>query len=347
VLVAATLAGCSERTEPVAEDQAVRPARVVVATATLATIEHQFVARVEAAQTIDVSFEVAGPLARLPIREGQTVARGELVAALDPTHFELAVREAEVELQLARQDLERKQQVLNQQGIARSLVDDARSQYELQQVRLAQTRERLADSWIVAPFDAYIAQRHVDNHVNIQAGQPVARLTDLHELLIVTNIPERLLATVGTEQVLAVTVEFRFAPGERLPLTYRENRGEADAVAQTYEVSFTLERPERWNVLPGMTATVHVSLRAPDGDIAIAYVPTSALVSGPDNDTFVWLFDPETELVEQRAVRIGTPAAQGVPVLAGLEGGELVIATGASQLRSGMRVRRLEAARPD
>ena len=44
------------------------------------------------------------------------------MAALDTTDFELAVREARVQLQLARQDLERKQQMLRQRGIAKSLV---------------------------------------------------------------------------------------------------------------------------------------------------------------------------------------------------------------------------------
>jgi hypothetical protein len=40
-------------------------------------------------------------------------------------------------------------------------------------------------------------------------------------------------------------------------------------------------------------------------------------------------------------VRIGAPLAQGVTVEQGLDGGELVVAAGASQLQAGMRVRPL------
>ena len=83
--------------------------------------------RVDAAQTVDLSFEVAGPLARLDVKEGQSVKSGELVAALDPKDFQLALREAEVQLKLARQDLLRKQKLIKDRGISQSLVDDAQA----------------------------------------------------------------------------------------------------------------------------------------------------------------------------------------------------------------------------
>ena len=64
------------------QHQAVRPARIVVVSSNLDTDRHEFVARVEAAQSVDVSFEVAGPLAELPILEGQTVERARCARVL-------------------------------------------------------------------------------------------------------------------------------------------------------------------------------------------------------------------------------------------------------------------------
>ena len=189
------LAGCGARTEPAAVEQSIRPAKVIVVQAPGRVTTHEFVARVEAAQSIDLSFEVDGVLAELSVREGQTIERGELVAALDPTDFRLAVREAELQVQLARQDLDRKHRLLDQHGIAASLVDDARSMHQLQQVRLEQRRESLAKSRIVAPFDAQVARRYLDNHVQISAGDPIVRLNDLHELQVVAGVPEQLLVT--------------------------------------------------------------------------------------------------------------------------------------------------------
>ncbi len=333
------LSGCADRSDPDPADQSVRPARIFVVKDTGETMQQEFVGRVEAVQSIDMTFEVSGPLEQLPVLEGQTIARGELVAALDPTDFELAVREAQVQLQLAKQDLERKQQVLEQRGIARSVVDDAKSIYDLQRVRLDKARESLADSRLTAPFDAYVARRYVDNFVTIRAGEKVVRLHDPDRLLVVASIPEHLLATVTDEQVIGIDAVFDFAPGEKFPLTPYENRGEADAVAQTYEVSLALDRPEGWNILPGMTATVIGRFRDKDAGASTMYVPTSALVSDGQEQFYVWLFDPETLGVARRDIAVDAPQGDGVPVLNGLQDGDMIVATGASQLREGMRVR--------
>jgi len=334
------VSACEGREPPEPQEQAVRPARIVVVSSNLAVDEHEFVARVEAAQSIDVSFEVAGPLAQLPVLEGQTVERGALVAALDPTKFALAVREAEVQVRLARQDLERKRRMLQQRSIAQSIVDDAESMHELQRVRLQRARESLEDSRIEAPFDAYVAQRYVDNHVNVQVGTRIARLNDLHQLLVVANIPEALLATVNLEDVVAMEASFPFIPGQRFSLTPFENRGEADALAQTYEVSFVMDRPTEWTVLPGMTATVHSTLRRRDGG-PIVHLPASSLVGTADKSFHVWLFDPDSQAVSARPVEVGAPTAAGIPILSGLQDGDMVVATGANQLQAGMRVRAL------
>ena len=137
-LLLMVLGACAERGEPEPQEQSIRPAKIFLVRDQRQLIGYEFVGRVEAAQSVDMTFEVSGPLRRLPVLEGQTVNRGQLVAALDPTDFELAVAEAEAQLQLARQDLERKQQVLAQRSIARSVVEDARTTYELQKVRPGQ-----------------------------------------------------------------------------------------------------------------------------------------------------------------------------------------------------------------
>ncbi|MEZ5558937.1 MAG: efflux RND transporter periplasmic adaptor subunit [Pseudomonadales bacterium] len=333
------LAGC-ERPEPPVADQSERPAKLFQVVARRATTRYEFVGRVEAAQTVDVSFEVPGELVVLPLREGQTVAAGGLIAALDPADFRLAVREAEVQLQLASQDRERKERLLAERGISQSLVDDARAAYELARVRLAQAQERLADSRILAPFDAYVARRFVDNRTRVRVGDAVARLLDLNELHVVASVPQDLTATATPERIVSLSATFDFLPDEHFPLEYRENTGEANAVAQTYQVTFRMPRPERWNILPGMTATVTVEL-AGDGAEADVVIPAGALQSGAGGGFYVWLFDPQTGTVSRRPVTVGVPRERGVAVTQGLADGDLIVAVGASQVQEGMRVHML------
>lgn len=340
ILITGILIAACDRQPPPPADQFVRPARILIVTASQSVRRHEFVARVEAAQSIDLSFEVPGTLAELPVLEGQTVARGGLIAALDATTYELAVREAEVQVQLARQDLQRKLSMARQRSIAQSVADDAQSLYELQLVRLSQAQESLADSRIHAPFDAYVAQRYVDNFVHLAPGQGVVRLNDLHRLLVVAHVPEYLAATVTPDDLVSLEAAFPFAPGERFALALHENRGEADDVAQTYEVSFAMQNPENYLVLPGMTATVHVAFGDADAGPRIL-LPSDALVASRSGGFGVWLFDAATGEVNFNAVETGTPEADGVSITAGLADGDMVVVTGADQVQPGMRIRPL------
>jgi len=57
---------------------------------------------------------------------------------------------------------------------------------------------------------------------------------------------------------------------------------------------------------------------------------------------YVWLFNQDTQEVSKRYVTIGMPSPEGVYVTDGLAEGDLVVSSGASQLRQGMRIRLLD-----
>ena len=341
-LVGLMLAGCEARTEPTAADQSVRPARVVQATTWDRHSRYEFVARLEAAQTVDLAFEVDGVLAQLPVREGQSLAAGTLLAALEPRDLELAVAVSEAELQLADQDLARKRTLLARGAIGASAVDDAEARQRLHRARLALERENLAKSRLFAPFDAYVARRYVDNFVRVDKADNILRLIDLHELLVVANIPERLFALFDADQSARLEAEFPVAPGRRFPLVFRENRGEAEAVSQTYEVSLAMPRPGDVNLLPGMTGALHVTVLSGTDQPPLVVIPPEALVIDAHGDFFVWRVDLASGQIARQPVVVDLPdARRGVPVLSGLSGGEDLVAAGASQLQDGMRVRPL------
>ena len=53
-----SLSGCVDSTEPEAVDQSVRPARIFVVQDRSKILNYEFVGRIEAAQSIDMTFEV-------------------------------------------------------------------------------------------------------------------------------------------------------------------------------------------------------------------------------------------------------------------------------------------------
>ena len=94
-----------------------------------------------------------------------------------------------------------------------------------------------------------------------------------------------------------------------------------------------------WPVLPGMTATVLLSMATPSD--AVIQLPLSAVQSDAAGNFFVWTVERDTSQVTKRPIEVGVPSRKQVPVLSGLELGEQVVAAGGAWLYDGMQVRPL------
>jgi len=82
--------------------------------------------KVEPKQSVDISAEVMGKVISLPVREGQTIARGQLLLEIDPRNLETQVQNREASL-----------------DVARSQLEQSRAQVETARVNLEQARDRL------------------------------------------------------------------------------------------------------------------------------------------------------------------------------------------------------------
>ncbi|MGY6661278.1 MAG: efflux RND transporter periplasmic adaptor subunit [Glycocaulis sp.] len=339
---AALLAACSD--VAATPEETLRTARIETVAAPTGLARREFVGRVEARYSVDLAFQVSGRLAEFAIPEGQMVQEGTLIARLEDQDYERALREARVQLQQARTNLDR-QQTLHERGIASdAALEDARTAFELRSVALDTMRQNLSYATIEAPFTGLMSRRLVDNFTTLNAGQPVARLQDLSELRVAIAVPESLIATLERPDSYAISARFPFMADREFPLEFRELIAEPDAASQTYKVMFALPENLPGNILPGMTVNVRVQLdqeSLPGGDAV--RIPVTALAALPEGGFQVWVFDPDTSEVSARPVRTRGVEGNSALVLEGVQAGEQIVTAGVNALREGMRVRPMAA----
>ncbi|GHB32659.1 hemolysin secretion protein D [Pseudovibrio japonicus] len=338
--LALLLASCQEKeVVEAAETVAPRPARVMVVSEVDDLFTRDFTGRVDAVQTVDLAFRVSGQLVELPVVEGQRIAKGDLIAALDPTDFENAVREAEVNYEQKKKDLKRYETLKNKQVISEGAYDNAKTAFDLAAVTLDKAQQNLGYTRIEAPYDAIVTSRLLDNYTIINGGTSIARVQDMSEVRINIDVPERLFAQATETSVLKMTAEFPSHPGKVFPLEYREHRTEADKVAQTYRVTLAVKDAAGYNIIPGMTASVKVKLNALDEAHNTAFfVPTSAVGSSPDKTPYVWVVNEDEKRVGRRKVELGTVLGAYIPVLTGLNDGEMIVTAGVSHLSENQQI---------
>jgi multidrug efflux system membrane fusion protein len=153
-----------------------RPVKTMVVLAGEDTRQRTFPGTVEAAQRVDLAFQVSGLLTEFPVKEGQRVAKGELIAQLRPDEFqarldtlkgqldqaratlsalqagerpeerrrrEAQVRAAEARLANARADFLRAEQLVPTRAMSRAEFERYQTTYSVAQEDLKATREQL------------------------------------------------------------------------------------------------------------------------------------------------------------------------------------------------------------
>jgi len=296
--------------------------------------------RVQAAQRSDLAFQVPGLLIELPVVAGQRVSRGDILGRLDPRDFENRVGLERARLNLAQADFDRFSVLSTSPAspVTAAEVDRRRAIFEIAKVRVEQARKNLADTTLRAPFDGVIAERLIDNHMQVQARQPVLLVDTADVLEVVVDLPERVISRVRDaprDQPVGEAV-FAVLPERRFPVTLSEVATRADPGTQTFRVTMRFDRPRDVNLLPGMTVTVY-SQPVLYAEEALR-VPETAVFTSETGQPSVWVVDPETFRIEQRTVRVDSVGDGTVIVLDGLQPGEKIVGTGVRQLRAGMTV---------
>lgn len=308
-----------------------------------AGIAHGFPGEVRAREESPLAFRVGGKLLRREVDVGDRVARGALLATVDPEDFQAQARAAEARLaaadaQLTRAaaDRARYQALATDQLVSRSTVDAQEAAWRAAEgeVRAARAqvdvaRNQAGYAELRAPVDGVIASRQAEAGQVVAAGQAVFTLAGDGGREVLIALPESALGDYAVGQT--VEVELWADPGARLQGRFREISPAADPVARTYAARVALSGDAGGRVSLGQSARV----LAPGGTVPLS-VPLAAVQRGEDGEASVWVF--RGGRVHAVPVQTGVFGAERVPVTAGLDAGDLVVVAGGHLLREGQEV---------
>ncbi len=348
---------CGEKEADVTERMVIRPVKMMTLTSEGAISKLTFPGKVRAAQRVDLAFQVPGPLIELPVREGQEVKNGDLLARIDPKDFQTNLRKAEGQLAKAKAARERAESeydrilrirkedpgATSQSMVDRRLeaVNASKAEINSLEATVEGANNQLSYTYLRAPFTGVIAKRYVDNFEEVRAKQPIVSLQDISDIEILIDVPENVMATLKKGSVKTFA-EFASAPEKQFELTGKELAKEADPKTQTYRAVLTMPSPQGIRILPGMTANVTAHIQGQEGDAIPLVIPAIAVFADEAGTSNVWVVDLDTMTVHKRKVTTGDlTGTDSIHVLEGLNPGDRIVVTGVSQLREGVQVRDL------
>lgn len=365
VIVAGLLAAFRSR-KPLVEVAAARPANDARAEALLNASGY-----VTPRRRATVAAKVTGQIKEIYAEEGLRVKNGQVLAVLDCSQPEAALKSAttdrdataaaladlEVQLSYADRELERAQGlrsagVNSQQALdtARTSRDSLRSKIALtkEQTRAAEARIGMAQQDVInctvrSPYDGIVvskdAQRgEIVSPMSAGGGftrTGIATVVDMNSIEIEVDVNEAFIARVKPGQKVIATLDAY--PDWQIPCTVRTIIPTADRQKATVKVRIAFDQLDP-RILPDMGVKVAFL-----GDEPPTKGKTEAQVLVPQSSVHMEGGKPVVFLVregklERRAISLGAQRGNDVEVIAGVSPGDSLVTKGSETLRDGQAV---------
>ncbi|GMV30748.1 MAG: hemolysin D [Rhodanobacteraceae bacterium] len=324
-------------------------------TAVAAATEHvplnlDAIGTVQALNTVSVRPQVGGQIEAILFKEGQEIAKDEVIARIDARSYQAQLDQAiakkkqdEAQLGGARSTLKRYEDLIQKNFVAaqdlenqRHTVRQLEALVAADEAAVASARVQLGYTEIKAPISGLAGIRQVDvgNLVQGSQSEAIVVLTQVHPINVLFTLPEQQLERVrAAGPALKVTARDRADDRVIAEGTLGVIDNQIDATTGTFRLKaeFTNADNRLW---PGQFVNVRLEV----GALADAVtVPTQALQRGPDG-SYVYVVKDDSRVVLQ-PVKAGAEAPGGrTVVLDGVKAGDKVVSEGQFRLKPGAKV---------
>jgi HlyD family secretion protein len=301
--------------------------RVIVNATTTSTVKSE--------TEVTLSAQRTGRVVRLPVREGDFVKAGALIAQLDLT--EESVQSASMLMQSkatyeeAEKSLKRAQDLFNKGMVAQQDLDAARKVYEIAksqyQAAAADSDVKKKYSVIRAPFAGVVAKKYAEAGELLLPGKQIVTIVNPDKIYVLATIDEVDVGRLRLGQPVAITVDA--FPGERFSGTIKRispivSGGKLETRTADVWIYFDAIQPR---IKPGMSADIEI-LIATLQDVLSA--PSQAVIER-EGKKQVYVAEGsslqagDTATARLRPVEVGETNWSFTQITGGLKAGEYVI----------------------
>ncbi len=288
--------------------------------------------------------EVEGLVTEFPVKAGQSVRPGDLLARVETTPLmldlkqaEAGLTEAEVNYQNALSDLETKEALFKTKAISNRDYDDVRYRANALNQKIAALKTRidsihynLERCAIRAPFAGVVIEEHTQQGEWLRKGGPVVTLINLNPMRITVPVPDRYIQSIGPGETVEIDFEF-LNPQNRIRGKVSYIIPQGNEKARTFPVHVLFDNGNH-KIMSGMSARVHFPVGEPYEALLIHKDAFSG--NGETDHVFV----VRDGKAEQVPVKKGYAYGSLVVTEGELSAGEMVVVEGNERLRPGQEV---------
>ncbi len=293
---------------------------------------------VAAVQGVTITPDIPGTVREIAFESGALVKKGDLLVKLDTSSEEAQLRAVEAQMELARINFKRAENLRKENTVSESEFDAAQSALKQQEANADAIRTVIEKKTLRAPFDGKLGIRQVNLGQYLEAGKAVVSLQALSPVYLDFALPQQELSRLQTGMKVRLTTDAY--PGQEFAGTLSAINPGLDESTRSIGLQATFPNSDQ-RLRPGMFARTEVILPEEHN---VLVIPATSILSAPYGDSvYVIESKPSTNnpnclVVRQQFVRTGRTHGDFLAIESGLKAGERVVSSGIFKLRNGMAV---------
>lgn len=291
-----------------------------------------------------VSAKISGRVEQVLVQEGQQVKAGDPLVKLEAVELANSarqagdsVRKAQANYELALNDYNRYQTLLDKGAVSEQQFDNAKAKLRSAEADLSSAtanqssaQQQYSYGLITSPVDGVVANKTATVGQVVSPGAALMVVQDINQVYAVVNVEQKELGRIKVGQKANVTIDAY--PDKVFPGVVEVMNPEAGAASRMFRTKIKLDNSNA-DLKPGMFASVQLVT----GDsVQVLTVPQAAVVQKQGQ---YYIFIAENGKAIRRQVDIGEVTGNTIVVKSGLNPGEQVITTSVSKLKDGDSVK--------
>ncbi len=295
---------------------------------------------VNAETDVVIGVTTGGRLMRRPIRKGDRVRRGQLIAQLDDSELRAQLDLAKAQLADSERTLKRAEMLREMKAGTEADFEKALSARDIARANIAVLDARIKQMRVVAPMDATVIETLAEPGEilmpaaagqTVGKGSGIAKIADLRRTVVEVDVNESDVSRIAIGQRADITLDSH--AGRQFAGRVLELARQADKAKATVQAKVLFEAPEA-GVLPGMSAKVQFRPKqAEKVEAPRVVMPKKALLPGGNAVFLVQSGKATRRVVETRDL---PGAADLVEVVMGVGEGDVVVTGELDRLTDGM-----------
>jgi len=350
ILISFLLVSCERSQDQNTQEMNERTAvPVEVVKVELNTLRHilSYTGLVEAWEELSIVPNISGKIARIYVKEGDRVKKGQILAELDTDPAKLSLAQAKANIQAAEaaftdaeKNWNRMKELIKDSTISPMQYEKAELGYNSAKAGLEQARVgvdlaeyNLRVSIMKAPFDGVITKKFKNEGDTINPMMPggggVVTLMDFSKVKVKILAPDTDLQHL--KEGLKVNAKVDAYSGVFFKGSVYIVNPAAASQSRLFEIQLKIPNPEL-KLKPGMFARIEVITEERKD---VSSLPATCIISAESNQ---FVFVVSGEKAEHREVITGITESELVEIVSGVQLGDRVVSVGQTMLEDGTPV---------